>query len=44
VGKSLRKHPVGRPRRRYKDNINMDIREVGFEDFWSMELAKNRVL
>jgi hypothetical protein len=26
-----RKRPLGRPRRRWKDNINMDLQEVGCE-------------
>ena len=29
VGKSERKTPLGRPRRRWEDNIKMDLQEVG---------------
>ena len=29
VGKSEGKRPLGRPRRRWEDNIKMDIQEVG---------------
>ena len=29
VGKSEGKRPTGRPRRRWEDNITMDLREVG---------------
>jgi hypothetical protein len=29
VGKPEGKRPFGRPRRRWKDNIKMDIQEVG---------------
>jgi len=29
VGKPEGKRPLGRPRRRWEDNIKMDIREVG---------------
>jgi hypothetical protein len=29
VGKPARKRQLGRPRRRWKDNIKMDIQEVG---------------
>jgi hypothetical protein len=29
VGKSEGKRPMGRPRRRWKDNIRMDLQEVG---------------
>jgi len=29
VGKRKRKRPLGRPRRRWEDNIKMDLQEVG---------------
>ena len=29
VGKPEEKRPLGRPRRRWEDNIKMDLREVG---------------
>jgi hypothetical protein len=29
MGKPERKRPLGRPRRRWKDNIKMDLQEVG---------------
>ena len=29
VGKSEGKRPLGRPRRRWEDNIKMDLEEVG---------------
>jgi hypothetical protein len=29
IGKPEGKRPVGRPRRRWKDNIKMDLREIG---------------
>jgi hypothetical protein len=32
VGKPEGKRPVGRPRRRWEDNIKMDIQEVGWRD------------
>ena len=36
VGKLGRKSPLGRPRRRWEDNIKMDLREVGgVETGWS---------
>jgi hypothetical protein len=28
VGKLERKRPLGRPRRRWEDNIRMDLREI----------------
>jgi hypothetical protein len=31
VGKPEGKRPLGRPRRRWEDNINMDLREVGID-------------
>ena len=42
VGKSEGKRPLGRPRRRWEDNIKMDLQEVGVgcEDW--MGLAQNR--
>jgi hypothetical protein len=30
VGKPERKRPLGRPRRRWIDNIEMDLLEIGF--------------
>jgi hypothetical protein len=32
VGKPERKRPLGRPRRRWVDNIRMDQGEVGWDD------------
>jgi hypothetical protein len=29
VGKTAGKRPLGRPRRRWEDNIKMDLKEVG---------------
>jgi hypothetical protein len=31
VGRSEGKRPLGRPRRRWEDNIKMDLRETGFD-------------
>ena len=41
VGKPKGKRPLGRPRRRWEDNIMMDLREVGGGGDW-MELAQDR--
>ena len=41
VGKPERKRPLGRPRRRWEDNIKMDLQEVGEVGDW-MELAQDR--
>jgi len=41
VGKPEGKRPLGRPRRRWEDNIKMDLRKVGEGGDW-MELAQDR--
>ena len=41
VGKSEGKRPLARPRRRWEDNIKMDLQEVGGGGDW-MELAQGR--
>ena len=42
VGKSEGKRPLGRPRRIWKDNIKMDLQEVGGSCGDWMELAQDR--
>ena len=42
VGKSDGKRPLGRPRRRWEDNIKMDLQGVGCGDMDWMELAQDR--
>jgi len=42
VGKSEGRRPLGRPRRRWEDNIRMDLREVGCGCGDWMELAQDR--
>ena len=42
VGKSERKRPLGRPRRRWEDNIKMDLQEVGCGGMDWIELAQDR--
>jgi hypothetical protein len=42
VGKPERKRPLGRPRRRWEDNIKMDLQEVGGGRGGWMELAQDR--
>ncbi|KAJ4428371.1 hypothetical protein ANN_24390 [Periplaneta americana] len=37
------KRPLGRPRRRWEDNIKMDLREVGYDDREWINLAQDRV-
>jgi hypothetical protein len=41
-GKSERKRPLGRPKRRLEDNIGMDLREVEWEGVNWMHLAHDR--
>ena len=42
VGKPEGKRPVGRPRRRWEDNIQMDLQEVGGGCVDWKELAQDR--
>ena len=42
VGKPEGKRPLGRPRRRWEDNIKMDLQEVGCGGTDWIELAKDR--
>jgi hypothetical protein len=42
VGKPERQRPLGRPRRRWEDNIKMDFLEVGGGRGDWMELAQDR--
>ena len=42
VGKPEGKRPLGRPRRRWEDNIKMDLQEVGFWGVDWIELAQDR--
>ena len=42
VGKPEGKRPLGRPRRRWEDNIKMDLQEVGAGYGNWMELAQDR--
>jgi hypothetical protein len=42
VRKPAGKSPLGRPRRRWKDNIKMDVQEVGGGCGDWMELAQDR--
>jgi len=42
VGKPEGKRPLGRPRRRWEDNIKMDLQEVGGGGVDWIELAQDR--
>jgi hypothetical protein len=43
VGKPEGKRPLGRPRRRWEDNIKMDVQEVGGGRGDWMELAQENL-
>jgi hypothetical protein len=42
VGKPEGKRPLERPRRRWEDNIKMDLREIGFGDVDWIHLAQDK--
>jgi hypothetical protein len=42
VGKPEGKRPLGRPRRRWVDNIEMDLGEIGWDGRDWIELAQDR--
>jgi hypothetical protein len=37
------KRPLGKPRRRWEDKIKMDIREIGIDGVYWIQLAQDRV-
>jgi hypothetical protein len=42
VGKPEERRPLGRPRRRWENNIKMDLREVGWGGMDWINLAQDR--
>ena len=42
MGKPEGNRPLGRPRRRWEDNIKIDIQEVGYGCMYWIELAQDR--
>jgi hypothetical protein len=42
VGKPEGKRPLGRPRRRWQDNIKMDLKEIGWGGMDWLDLAQDR--
>jgi ribosome biogenesis protein Nip4 len=42
VGRPERRRPLGRPRRRWEDNIKMDLRKIVFGDVDWFHLAQDR--
>jgi hypothetical protein len=43
VGRPEGKRPLGRPRRRWEDNIKLDLREMGIDGANWIQLAQDRV-
>jgi hypothetical protein len=43
VGRPEGKTPLGRPRRRWEDNIKLDLREIGIDGANWIRLAQDRV-
>jgi hypothetical protein len=43
IGRAEGKRPLGRPRRRWEDNIKMDLREIGIDGANWIRLAQDRV-
>jgi hypothetical protein len=43
VGRPEGKRPLGRPMRRWEDNIKMDFREIGIDGSNWIRLAQDRV-
>jgi hypothetical protein len=43
VGSSEGKRPLGRPRRRWEDNIKLDLREIGIDGANWIQLVQDRV-
>jgi hypothetical protein len=42
LGKPEGKRPRGKPRRRWEDNIGMDLREMGWEGVYWINLVQDR--
>jgi hypothetical protein len=43
VGRPESKRPVGRPKRRWEDNIKLDLREIGIDGTNWIGLAQDRI-
>jgi hypothetical protein len=42
IGKPLGRRPLGRPRRGWEDNLEMNLEEIGFRDVDWINLARDR--
>jgi hypothetical protein len=43
VGRPEGKRPLGKPRRRWEDNIKLDLREMGIDRASGIQLAEDTV-
>jgi hypothetical protein len=43
VGRAKGKKPLGRPRRKWENNIDLDLREIGIDGANCIQLAQDRV-
>jgi hypothetical protein len=43
VGRNEGKRPLGRPRRRWEDNIKIDLRKIGIDEANWIQQAQDRV-
>jgi hypothetical protein len=43
IGRPEGKRPLERPRRRWEDNIKLDLREIGIDGANCIQLAQDRV-
>jgi hypothetical protein len=42
VGKPEGNGPLGRPRRKWEDNIKMDVRDIGWDGIERIDLAQDK--
>ena len=42
ISKPIGKRPLGKPRRRWEDNIRMDLEEIGINESNSVDSAQDR--
>jgi hypothetical protein len=43
VGRPGGRRPLGRPKLRWEDNINLDLREIGIDGAYWIQLARVRI-
>jgi hypothetical protein len=42
VGRPEERKPLGKPRRRWEDNIKIDLEEMEWEDVYSIDMTQDR--